>query len=318
VFDELLAATLGALGLGDQIRNDAKFTANLSRDLEHLRAQTYDVVFPQMKARQLIPVDGSVNTGADTVTYRQWDMFGMAKIIHDYADDLPLVDALVEEFTTPVKSLGAGYGFSIQDLRSASMSGNQLDRRRAMQARRAIEQGIEDIACLGNSKAGLVGFAKHANVSLVSVVTGTWSTATGAEMIGDMTALVNAIVIANKETFPPDTIVMDIESFTRFSSTRISTTGDTHTTAMQAFLASNPYIKDVQSWNKLRLADAGGTGPRAVCYKKDPEVLQLVIPQEYEELPPQRKNLKFHIPVHARIGGCVVYYPLAMGYMDGL
>jgi len=318
VFNEILQLTLVALGMGDTIRNDAKFTANLSRELEHVRSLTYDIVYPEMKARQLIPVDGSVSNGAETVTYRQWDMLGMAKIIHDFADDLPLVDSLVEEFTSKIRSLGAKYHYSIQDIRAAGMSGSQLPARRARMARRSIEQAIEDIAALGNTKAGLVGFAKHPNVSLISPVTGSWATATGAEMVEDMNTLVNGVVIANKETFLPDTIALDITSFTRFSSTRISTTGDTHTTALQAFLASNPYIKEVVSWNKLALADAAGTGPRAVCYKKDPEVLELVIPQEYEEMPPQQVDLKFHIPCHARIGGCVVYYPLAMGYMDGL
>ena len=55
-----------------------------------------------------------------------------------------------------------------------------------------------------------------------------------------------------------------------------------------------------------------------MSYKKDPEVLTLEIPQEYEEMPPQAKNLQFHVPVHARIGGVIVYYPIAMAYMDGL
>lgn len=318
MFDEILQMTLVALGLGDTIRNDAKFTANLSRELEHVRSQTYDVVYPEMKARQLIPVDESVSNGAETVVYRQWDMLGMAKIIHDFADDLPLVDALVEEFTAKIKSVGAAYHYSIQDLRAAGLSGSQLPARRARMARRSIEQAIDAIACLGNSKAGLVGFAQHPNVSLVPVVTGTWSTATGAEMIGDMNELVNAVVQANKETFLPDTIALDITNYTRFSTTRISTTGDTHMTAMQAFLRSNPYIREVVSWNKLANANAAGNGPRAVCYKRDPEVLELVIPQEFEEMPPQPQGLKFNIPCHARVGGCVVYYPLAMGYMDGL
>ena len=318
MLSEIAMLTLAALGLSDEIRNDAKYGANLSRELESVRAQTYDIVYPEMKARQLIPVDGSVDPGAETVTYRQWDMYGAAKIIHDYADDLPAVDALVEEFTSKIKSVGAKYGYSIQDLRAAAMSGSNLGARRARTARRSIEQGIENIACFGNTKAGLGGFAKNANVTLVPVVNGTWSTATGAEMVEDMNELVTSLVTANKETFIPDTIVLDIESYNRFASTRISTTGDTHTTALQAFLQSNPYITAVERWNKLALADAAGTGPRAVCYKRDPEVLELVIPQEYEELPPQPKNFMFEIPCHARIGGVVVYYPLAMAYMDGL
>jgi len=317
VLDQITSLVLAALNL-DEIRNDAKFSANLSRELEHIRAKTYDVVYPEMKARQFVPVDNSVPSGALTVTYRQWDLIGMAKLIHDYADDLPMFDALVEEFTSPVRSYGGKYGYSIQDLRAAAMSGSQLPARRARAARRGMEQLVESVACFGNTKAGLGGFAKNANVSLVSVVNGTWATATGAEMIEDMNKLVNDTVIANKETFAPDTILLDVELYTLFSSTRISTTGDTHTTAMQAFLASSPHIKNIFSWNQLALADAAGTGPRAICYKRDPEVLELVIPQEYEELPPQPNGLKFEIPCHGRIGGVVIYYPLAVAYMDGL
>lgn len=308
---------LQALGL-DEIRTDAKFTANLSRDLEHIRAQTYDIEYPEMKARQFVPVDGSVPSGADTVTYRQWDMISAAKIIHNYADDLPLVDSLVEEFTSPIHSVGNSYQYTVQDLRSSAMSGSGLDQRRARAARRSIEQGVENIAALGNTKAKLVGFAKHPNVSLIAPVTGTWATATGAQMVEDMNKFVTDLVIANKETFLPDIILLDIASYNLFSNTRISTTGDTNTTAMQAFLASNTYITSVMSWNKLGLADASDTGPRAICYKRDPEVLQLVIPQEFEEFPPQPKNMTFYIPCHARIGGVVIYYPLAVAYMDGL
>ena len=45
-------------------------------------------------------MNNSVNPGATTITYRQWDNFGMAQIISNYADDPPLMDALVEEFTS--------------------------------------------------------------------------------------------------------------------------------------------------------------------------------------------------------------------------
>ena len=77
-------------------------------------------------------------------------------------------------------------------------------------------------------------------------------------------------------------------------------------------------ITDVDFWHKLDLADAAGTGPRMVTYQRDPEVLELVIPQEFEQFPPQARNLAFVVPCHARVGGVVVYYPLAIVYTDGL
>lgn len=308
-----LAFVLGLLGC----RWDDKFTAVLEKELEYVKTQTYDIVYPEMKARQLIPVSNEADPGAETITYRQWDEFGMAQIISNYGDDLPLIDALVEEFQQKVKGLGAAYQWSIQDIRRAAMSGIPLDQRRARAARRSIEQQIENIAALGNTAAGLRGFAKHPNVPLVAPDTGTWSTATADQIIGDMNKLATSIVTTNKETFLPDTLVLDISRYNLISTKRISTTGDTHTTVLEAWLRSNPWVRNVGTWYKLATADAAGTGPRLVCYKRDPEVLTLEIPQEFEQMPPQAKNLAFQVPVHARIGGVIVYYPIAMAYMDG-
>lgn len=308
-----LAFVLASIGC----RMDAKFTAVLEKQLEFVKTRTYDIVYPEMKARQIIPVNNDVDPGAETITYRQWDDFGMAVIIANYGDDLPLIDALVEEFQQKVHGIGAAYQWSIQDLRRSAMAGAQLDQRRARAARRSIEQQIENIAALGNAKAGLRGFAKHPNVPLVSPTTGNWASATSDQIIVDLNKLATSIVTTNKETFLPDTLVLDISRYNLIATKRLSTTGDTNQTVLEGWLSSNPWVTNVGTWNKLALADAANTGPRLVCYKRDEEVLTLEIPQEFEQFPPQAKNLAFQVPVHARIGGVIVYYPIAMAYMDG-
>ena len=316
-----LQMLLGSIGLRFDAdpHTDAKFTAVLERQLEFIKTRTFDIVYPEMKARQFIPVNNDVDTGAETITYRQWDMIGMAQIIANYGDDLPLIDALVEEFEQKVQGLGAAYEWSIQDLRRSAMAGANLDQRRARAARRSIEQQIENIAALGNTKAGLVGMAKNPNVPIVAPVVGSWTAVTpGEDMISDLMALSSSIVTTNKETFMPDTLILDIGRYNLLATTRVSTTGDTNTTALEGFLRSNPWVTTVATWNKLALANATDNGNRAVCYKRDAEVLTLEIPQEFEQFPPQTKNLSFLVPVHARIGGVIVYYPIAMAYMDGL
>ena len=317
-----LQYVFGAIGLrfdANDPHSDAKFTAILERQLEFIKTRTYDIVYPEMKARQFIPVNNDVDAGAETITFRQWDQIGMAQIIANYGDDLPLIDALVEEFQQKVQGIGAAYQWSVQDLRRSAMAGAQLDQRRARAARRAIEQQIENIAALGNTKAGLVGFAKNANVPLVAPVNGTWtSVLPGEDMIEDLMELASSIVTTNKETFMPDTLVLDIGRYNLLATTRVTTTGDTNTTALEGFLRSNPWVTTVATWNKLALANAANDGNRAVCYKRDAEVLTLEIPQEFEQMPPQAKNMAFVVDVHARIGGVIVYYPIAMAYMDGL
>ena len=61
----------------------------------------------------------------------------------------------------------------------------------------------------------------------------------------------------------------------------------------------------------MDFADAAGTGPRMLTYQRDPEILELIIPQDFEQFPPQARNLAFVVPCHARIGG-VVTHPAIM------
>jgi hypothetical protein len=301
------------------IRLDAGETAALARQLEHIYAQTYDVKYAELKGRRFVPVDTSVDAGAEFYTYRQWNMFGMAKLIANYADDLPRVDSLAKEFPAPIKSLGASYGFSIQDMRRAAMSGSQLDARRARAARRAHEQSFDDIVAFGNADAGLGGMTNNANVPIVPAVTGTWitSVATPLQMIEDLNELVNSIILATLETFIPNTLLLDNTSFQRINSTPMSTTGDADKTVLRFFLDNNPYITDVDQWNKLNAAGAGGVS-RAIAYQRSEEVLAAVEPQPFEQFPPQARNLEFVIPTHSRVGGVRVQYPLAIAYMDDL
>lgn len=301
------------------IRLDAGETAALAKQLEFVYARTYDVKYAELKARRFIPIDTSVDPAAEFFTYRQWNMFGMAKLIANYADDLPRVDALAKEFPAPIKSLGASYGYSIQDMRRSARAGSQLETRRATAARRAHEQAFDEIMAFGNANAGILGFLNHPNVPIPSAVTGQWVTnnATPLQMIEDLNVLVNSIVLATLETFTPDTLLLDNAAFTRINTMPMSTTGDSDRTVLRFFLENNPYIRNVDQWVRLNTAGAGGV-TRAVAYLRSEEVLAGVEPQPFEQFPPQWRNLEAVIPTHSRIGGVRIQYPLAVAYMDDL
>lgn len=298
------------------VRLDARETAILTRQLEYVKSRTYDVKYPAMAARRFIPVSTETPNGADSITYSQWDQYGMAKVVANAADDLPLVDVVAQEFTSPVKSLGDAYTYSIQDLRRVAQSGQPLDAMRAQAARRAIESAIDEIAAFGLPEARLPGLLNHANIPIVAPDTGTWATATAEEILADLNKLVNSIVTSTKNVHQPDTLLLDTASFALLAS--MPTGADLQRTVLRVFLETNPYIRNVDQWHKLDTADAAGTGPRIVAYQRSPEVMELEIPQEFEQFPPQARNLAFVIPCHARIGGTVVRYPLAIAFMDGV
>lgn len=306
-----LETRLDALG----IHLDAKYTAILAKELEHIKAQTYDIVYAERKARKLIPVAIDTPAGAETITYDQWDHFGMAAVISNYADDLPMVDVLKEQFTSVVQTIADGFKYSIQDLnRVAMVPGAKLSQRKSQAARLVMENRVEDIAAFGLAVGGLRGLLNHPNIGLISPGTGTWSTATAVQMTADLGLLVQGVVDQTDETFLPDTLVM---TSTQKGYLANKKSANTDTSALKWFLDNNEYIENIETWYKCKLADAAGTGARMMCYKKDPVVMELEIPQEFQQLPPQARNLSFVVPCHMRIGGVVVRYPLAAAYMDG-
>lgn len=302
---------------------DAGESAFFARQIEEIRARTYDIKLIQLKARMLLPVDNSVNPGASDVTYRQYTPNGLAQIINNYADDLPRNDVFGKEFTAKIRSIGAAYGYNIQEIRSAMMAGLPLEQRKANVARRSVEEAIDLIAQKGNADHGLVGFLNNANASVYTVpadgtgATTTWSTKTEAQILRDMNGISKFIVTNTKEVEQPDTLLLPIAQYTQVATQPWNATNASNVTILDFFLRNNPWVKMVEPWYALSGAGAGATD-RMVCYRRDPDALMLVIPQEFEMFPPQQRGLEFLIPCHARCGGVQIWYPLSVAYGDGI
>lgn len=309
----------GKLKRADGRRYDAGETAFITRQLLFVKARTFDVKYTMFRARDFIPVSHEVPSGAEQWSFWSWDMVGMAKVIANYADDFEKVDAFKNEVTTNIKSLGASYSYTIQDLRRVSMAagtgGGQLDYKRAAAARRAIEARIDDIAAVGLTSANFTGLVNNASVPVVAAPVGLWATATAADMIGDLNTAVTTVVTQSNGIEIPDSVLFPISEFNIFAVTPYSALNSD--TAMTVFLKNSPYITDVDQWSKLKGQNAGGTGGRIVVYRRDENALTLEIPQEFEQFAPQLEGMEYTVPCHARIGGVVFYYPLSAAYMDG-
>jgi hypothetical protein len=300
---------------GDGVRQDAKYTAFVTGELQAVEANVYKTEYPELKAKALFPVDHSTPSGAQTTAYDMMDQFGEAAVISNYADDLPLVDVMKERFTIMIQSLGDGYQYSIQDIRAAQFAGANLDQQRADTARQVVEFKLEQIAAQGLAIGGLKGALKHPNVPLYAPITGTWSSATAAQMYADLNSFLNQFLAANLDVWIPNTLILDPTSYRLASQATLNTT--TGETALAAFQRVNKIITTVESWTRCSNMDVAGTGPRFMLYKKDPKVIVFDIPQEFEQFPPQAQNLAFKVPCHARCAGIKIRYPLACAYMDG-
>jgi hypothetical protein len=291
--------------------------------LQSVASRTYDRKYPGLYMRGFIPATNEVHPGAETYRVYSFERGGKAVIAKSYSTAIPPLTLNVKNYDQQIRSLRAAYEYNIQEVRAMALAAQNgqpanLDAQRAAAARYFIEKGIDDIAQLGDSANGLNGFLNHSLVpTYAGTINGTWSGLTlpadSGKILADMTTPAASIVSTTKQVEYPDTLLMSVSMYSIVANNLMSTAGST--TILKHFLDSNPWIKDVQPYYGLTGIGAGGKD-RMIFYRKDPEALHLVVPQEFEMFPPQEDHMAYVIDCHARTGGVVFYYPLSALYVD--
>lgn len=298
---------------------DANETAMLDRQLKYVETQTYDIQYPELRHRKYIPQDTSVPAGAESILYRQYDRVQNAKIVADFADDIPFADVIAREFPIPIKTVGTAFKYSLRDLEHSAFSGVPLDSMKAAAARDSIERELDDIACVGRPEVGLLGLINNPNVDVIGVDTANgqtlWNpTKTSTGIIADLAKISNYVVTKTNQIYGVNTILMGVPLFQLIKNMPYSPNSDR--TVLEWFKSNNPGV-EIDGWNKLNTANAAGTGPRIVAYFKDPRVLQEKNPLPFTQLPPQAKAMAFVVYCRALTAGVHIYQPGAVVYMDG-
>ncbi len=291
-----------------------------ARELDYIKAQSYDVEYPELTALSLFPISNEVNPGAETVTYYSYDKTGVAKIINNYATDLPRADVKGKPSTGYVKSVGASYGYSVQDMRASRMASKSLDVRKAEAARYAVDFELNRIAWAGDKENGLIGVLSPENdIPLYAVPNGasgktSWESKTADEILADLNGMQKQVSRTTKNVERPDTLALPADVYIDISTRQIPNTGYT----VKKFLLENaPYLKDIVSAAELQ-ADAEDTNPYAaqgknvaLLFKKDARKMSIEHPLPFYQHPLQTKGLEIVVPCEARTAGAIIYYPLS-------
>lgn len=306
------------------IENTGRLDANegifFARQLEAIRAQTYDVKRVNLNALTLMPVDTSIPEGATTITYRQFDTVGMAKVIANYSNDLPRADVAGKEFTSPIRSLGIAYGYNTQEIRSAMFAGIPLTARKAAAAARAHAEKINQLAFGGDADHGLPGLLTNTNIPEVTLLadgTGsskTFATKTADKIVRDINSLINKVMTQSKGIHRANEMWLPVEQYALIATTQNSVASDT---TILSFLQSvHPGVTFRQV---VELDGAGAAGAdRMYALENSSDNYQLNIPMMMRTYAPQQQGLEFVVPMESRFGGVTVEYPLAFAFADGI
>lgn len=299
---------------------DASENVFFSRALELVKTRTYDRKYPNLRAREFVPLDPEIDNAIETIRLRSYSQVGIARLLASYAEDLPRSDVLANEQTFGVKGIGTSYGYNLQEVRAASKAGTSLDAKKAAAARRATEVVIDRVLAVGDTALGLTGLLNIPNALTYTVPadgTGSsalWSAKTPVQIVRDMVGICEYIVTQTAEVEAPNMLLLPRAQYTQIRTTRFDSNSDK--TILDWFKAQYPGVA-VEPWYKMLGAGAGGT-QRMMAYSMTPDHLQGAVPQEFEQLPVQERGLEFIVPCHARVGGVQCYYPLSVAYGDGI
>ncbi len=300
-------------------RLDASESFWFARELESIKAQILVREIPEFKGRSLVPVASGVPAGSAVYTYQELDEVGIAQFVNGFAKDLPRVDVVGRETSSPIRPIGASYGYTTANIRQARLTGRSLPLAKAEAAMRAIEARIDLTCQVGDTSQGIRGLFTLTGVNTYVIPNGgagspLWSTKNADEILADLQGFGHRASVVTNECHSSDTIAMSIDQYNIIATKRINSASDR--TVLEHFLATSPYIKQIVPWYAC-VGRGASASTRMVAFRRDPLCLEQLIPLEMTQSEPQPDSLAFVVPCEAEVGGVVAYRPLSITYADG-
>lgn len=292
-----------------------------ARELDYVKAKTYEKVYPQLTALSLFPRTSEVDPGAETLTYYTYEKTGVAKIISNYATDLPRVDIKGNPSTVHIKGLGDSYGYSVQEMRASRYQGKNLDARKADTAHYAIDNLDNLIAWVGDESTGLVGVLSDSNDIPVFTPTGKFDELDPDEIIAEITSWYKYIAELTAGIEVPDTLCLPTSLYLTLQNKRLPNTSS----SVLTYITDNiKQLKSIVQAPELA-ANSTATNPYAAeglnvafLFTNDAEKLAIEEPLPFTQHPVQVKGLESIVNCEARTAGVVIYYPYSALIIPGV
>lgn len=280
----------------------------LARELDALRAKIYDQEVVQYNALNIFPVQSEAASWQETLTIRVIGSFGMARIISDYSDDIPMVGIWGASATVTLYTIADAYQFSMAEIEKAIATGKALSERLAVAARRGIDAKINDMVWNGDADYGIVGVLDHPNISGIAA-SAVWApTAAGAAaMLTDINKAITAVMSSTKGLHQINTLVFPI-GVQQTLTTQMPNTQISYKTYL---MQENPGLV-------IAYAQELDAAKVALAFEKSTDVAAIEMSQAFRQHPAQWNNLHAKVVCDARTGGLIVYQPLCIVKITGV
>lgn len=278
-----------------------QLTASLNR--------AYEQEYSENSVVNIFPVTNEIPGHAKYFEYPEFDGVGIAQIIADYSDDLPLVDALMTEKQGKVFRFGNAFMISVDEIKVGAATGQSLSARKQSLAFEAHDNLLDKLVWSGSAPHGIVSVFDHPNINNV-VATPDWSTPQNA--VDDITAMIDAVENST-QGFHHVTDILLPASARRYMQRLVDNTTLSHG---ELFTRNNPgitlrYMQFLDNYD-------GANGKAALAFEKNALNASIEIPEATNVLPAQPRDLHFRFPVTSKSTGLVIYRPLTFAVIKGI
>lgn len=270
--------------------------------------RAYEKEYAENSVVNIFPVTNEIPGHAKYFEYPEFDGAGIAQIIADYSDDLPLVDAFMTEKQGKVFRFGNAFLISTDEIKAGAATGQSLSTRKQALAFEAHDNLLDKLVWSGSAPHGIPSVFDHPNIN--NVVAGTWNSAAAA--MTDITALIDAIETSTNGTHTATDILLPA-SARRLMQELVPNTSISYA---QLFATNNSGI-NLRYLQFLDNYDGAG-GKAALAFEKDALNMSIEIPEATNVLPGQMKDLHIKYPVTSKATGLILYRPLTMSVMKGI
>nr|CAK6603990.1 major head protein [Klebsiella phage vB_Kpn_K63PH128] len=276
--------------------------------LTQLLNRQYEQAYPQTGVLELFPVTTELSPVTKNFEWLEFDGVTSAKIIADYTDDLPTVEAMASEKTGKVFRLGNAWFISIEEIKAGQALGSRLSDRKASLAREGHETLVNDLVFKGSAPHNIVSVFDQPNINRLT--SASWTTPEIAfSELQDLIETIEDVTLGRHHV----TNIVIPPSKRRLLTQKMPDVTESY---LAWFKENYPNVTITAI---AELEDIDGAGTKGVlAYEKDPMNMSIEIPERFNMLPMQPKDLHFKVPCTSKCTGLIVYRPLTIAILSGV
>lgn len=322
-----IAAGLQYTQIAGEIKDRYRHSANdageamsfLVSQLAYVENQVFEKMRIPMQYEKLIPISFEAGEYATSIDYEVYDYAGRGKRSSGRMRDINTVDVAWARKSMPVVNGDVGYEYTQEEMRQSAFLKRSLDSRKLGAAVDAYKRHMNDVGL--NGELNLPGIINNSLVPQGNAPTGTWGSATPANILKDINAGILLVWTNTAYNDQVTTIALAPSAYNYIATTPRSDNSDK--TILQ-FLKENNIAKvekgiDIEFVPIIGL-ETGGSGStrRMMLYVKNPQRVIMHIPMAQRFLAPQMFGLSVQIPGEYKYSGVEFRYPKSAYYMDNI